>query len=77
MDLTLRLAGKTIAAVYTNGHLLQIRTDDGAEITIAWLDDNGVPLKGKPAVAQHGLRLNARGIRDLIHYPGITKEGHA
>lgn len=77
MDLTARLRGKRIAAVLTNGHVLQIRTADGAEINIAWLDDNGAPIKGKPAAAQHGVRLIAAGIQDVIHYPNILKRGHA
>lgn len=77
MDLTRRLRGKTIAAVLTNGHVLQIRTEDGAEINLVWLDDNGVPMMGKPTVAQHGVRLIARGLQDLIHYPSIATKGHA
>lgn len=77
MDITARLRGKRIAEVLTNGHLLQIRTEDGAELTIAWLDDNGAPIKGKPAVGQHGVRLIAKGVKDIIHYPEILKRGHA
>ena len=69
MDLTLRLRGKRVAAVMTNGHLLNICTEDGAELTIAWVDDNGVPIKGKPVVAQHGVRLKMRGLQDLINLP--------
>ena len=68
-DLTARLRGKRVAHVTTNGHLLRITTDDGAEIDVAWVDGNGVAIKGKPSVHQHGLRLNARGLQDLIHLP--------
>lgn len=77
MDITRRLRGKTVADVLCNGHILQIRTSDGAEINIAWLDDNGRPLKGKPAVAQHGVRLIARGVQELVHYPQLQTKGHA
>lgn len=66
MDITRALRGKTIAAVMTNGIVLQIRTSDGAELNIAWVDDNGNPLKGKPTAARHGYRLQANGIQDLI-----------
>lgn len=69
MDITRALRGKTIAAVMTNGIVLQIRTSDGAELNIAWVDDNGQPLKGKPTAARHGYRLIARGIQDLIALP--------
>lgn len=70
MDLTIRLRGKRIAEVLTNGHALKIVTDDGAEVNVIWVNDNGEAINGKPVVAQHGLRLQARGVRDLIHVPG-------
>lgn len=68
-QLTQRLLGKRVAAVLSNGHTLQVRTDCGAEIDIVWVDDNGTPIKGKPVLAGSGVRLQARGIRDLIHFP--------
>lgn len=72
-DITSRIVGKRVAAVLSNGHVLQIRTDCGAELDIVWLDDNGLPLKGKPVLASSGVRLQARGVRDLIHMPGIAR----
>lgn len=72
MDLTVRLRGKKIGDVLTNGHILKLCTDDGAEINIAWLDDNGRPIKGKPAIVQHGLRLIAAGTQDLINHPAAA-----
>lgn len=72
-DLTRLLRGKKVAAVFTNGHVLQIRTEDGAELNIGWLDDNGEPIKGRPTVARHGFRLDVRGIKDLIHVPNSIK----
>lgn len=77
MDITARLRGKTVAAVLTNGHVLQIRTTDGAELCVAWLDDNGTPLKGKPSASQSGVRLLARGLRDLMYFPSIRTKGSA
>jgi len=76
-DITVRLRGKQIGDVLCNGHILQIRTADGAEINIAWLDDNGRPIKGKPAVVSHGLRLVAPGVQNLQHYPALLKRGQA
>ena len=65
MDLTHRLRGRRVAACFTNGHVLSIRLEDGSEVNVAWLDDNGVPLKGKPALQSSGGRLRAEGIREL------------
>jgi len=73
IDITSRIVGKRVAAVLSNGHVLQIRTECGAELSLVWLDDNGVPLKGRPVIAESGVRLQARGIRDLIHMPGIAR----
>jgi len=42
-DITTRIVGKRVAAVLSNGHVLQIRTACGAELEIVWLDDNGRP----------------------------------
>lgn len=77
MNINTRLAGKVVAEVLTNGRVLKIRTTTGEEIDIVWLDDNGLPLKGKPAVQKHGVRLLAGGMQDLIHYPGLQTKGHA
>lgn len=72
-DITTRIVGKRVAAVLSNGHVLQIRTACGAELEVAWLDDNGLPVKGRPVLTSSGVRLQARGIRDLIHMPGIAR----
>jgi hypothetical protein len=77
MDITRLLRGKTVAAVMTNGHHLLIHASDGSELTLAWLDDNGRPLKGKPAAIQSGVRLKAAGVHDLIHFPGVRATGAA
>lgn len=75
MDITARLRGKRIAAVMTNGNTLRITADDGTEIDVVWADDNGRPLKGKPVIVNHGLRLVARGLQDLIHLPPQRANG--
>lgn len=77
MDITSRLRGRTVAEISTNGRLLVIRTQCGSELTIAWLDDEGVPIKGKPAVAQSGVRLLARGIQELMYFPTVRTRGQA
>lgn len=74
-QLTTRLLGKRVAAVLANGHLLSIRTHDGAEVEIAWLDDNGTPIKGRPALHKAGLRLDCRGFLDIINSPNLTRHG--
>lgn len=73
-ELTQRIAGKQVAAVLTNGHVLQLRMRDGSEVDIAWVDGDGRPLKGKPVLLGSGVRLIAAGIRDLIHLPGARRE---
>jgi hypothetical protein len=77
MDITSRLRGKTVAEVSTNGHMLCIRTADGSELTVAWVNGEGVPIKGKPVVSQSGARLLARGVRDLMYFPTIRTKGEA
>lgn len=51
----------------TNGSVLCIRTEDGAEIRVQWVDDNGNVLKGRPLVEGVGLRLRAEGMKDIIN----------
>lgn len=53
----------------TNGHILQIRTSDGAEIDLCWVDDNGRAIKGKPVCVKHGVRAIFRGLQDLLLLP--------
>ena len=65
MDITARLRGKRIAAVTTNGHLIRVTCEDNSEIDIAWVDDNGRPLKGRPMIGNYGVRLHAAGIKDI------------
>lgn len=77
MDLTLRLRGKVVRDVQTNGHALRISTDDGAELEVVWLDDNGRPIKGRPAIIRHGVRLAATGVHDIVHYPTLLTKGCA
>ena len=48
--------------------------DHGVSIWDAWADDNGRAIKGQPLCVQHGVRLIARGLHDLIHHPSTAKE---
>lgn len=75
--LTQRLRGKKVAAVLSNGNVLQIRCEDGSEIDVAWLDDRGLPIRGRPALYTSGARLLAGGMRDIINSPQITRHGVA
>lgn len=65
MDLTRQLRGNVVSEVCTNGHVLSIRLANGAEINLAWVDDNGVAIKGRPVVQSRGMRLRAAGFKDL------------
>lgn len=67
--LTARLVGKRVEGVFANGSQLLIRCDDGSEVIVAWVDNNGRPIKGSPAIAQVGARLIARGLQDLVRVP--------
>lgn len=71
MDIHTRLAGKRIAEVLHNGQVLNIRTQDGAEVMIAWVDENGRPVKGRPAVVQSGARIKAASLKDLANLPAL------
>lgn len=66
MDLTRRLRGEQIAGVLSNGHILVLQTASGAEIQVAWVDDNGEPIKGKPVIRGVGVRLRAEGMREIM-----------
>lgn len=66
MDITLRLRGKRIASVTTNGAKIRITCEDGSEMDILWVNDNGLPVKGKPMIGNFGVRLAAEGVKDLI-----------
>lgn len=65
MDLTRQLRGKEVAAVLHNGHILQIRCADGAEINVAWLGEDGKPMKGRPVITTKGWRMRAR-VREIV-----------
>lgn len=72
MDLTRQLRGKKIAAVMSNGHVLALQMEDGSEVLVKWVDDNGEAIKGRPVIGSRGVRLRAEGLRDLIHLPQGT-----
>lgn len=76
-DITARLRGKVISSLTYRGNVLRITATDNTEMDIVWLDDNGVPLNGTPAVRAHGVRLHAAGLRDLTHLPSLLTKGHA
>lgn len=69
MDLTKRLRGRRVASVQTNGSVLALRLEDNSEVCIAWVDDNGRAMKGRPVLHSSGGRLVARSLHDLIRAP--------
>lgn len=76
MDITRALKGKKIEAVFSNGHVLSIRTAEGTELNIVWLGDNGEPLKGRAVVASHGVRLHAAGMKEIINARDVGVKLH-
>lgn len=50
-----RLAGKTVAAVLTNGKELIVQTQTGEEIVIGWREDGPVFLRQDVRLALPGL----------------------
>lgn len=50
----------------SNGILLLIRMTDGSEISVAWVDDNGKAIKGKPVISDKGFRLKVADFKDLV-----------
>lgn len=56
------LTGKRIEYVATNGNILLVRCTDGFELQVAWVDDNGAPIKGKPVAQFVGTNIRARPV---------------
>ncbi len=50
----------------SNGHVLVIKTAEGAEIRVAWVDDNGAIVKGRPLIQGVGFRLRAENMREIV-----------
>lgn len=77
-DITRLLRGKRFAYAVKNNTSLRLRTEDGSEIEIQWVDANGLPVKGEPVVRAFGPRLLAgAGVKDLLSYPNLLTKGHA
>lgn len=72
MDLTRQLKGKEVAYVATQGDVLLIFTNDGDEIAIAWVDEQGVSMKGRPIIRRRGKRLFANP-KDLVLVPQAAR----
>lgn len=67
MDLTRQLRGREVVAVLTNGSQVCIRTKDGGEIHIVWIDENtGEPVKGRPVIGSRGFRMKLEGMPEII-----------
>ena len=52
--ISLCMTGKVIADVWKSDRCLIIRTTDGCEIKVAWVDDEGRPVSGRPAISSFG-----------------------
>lgn len=62
MNITANMAGKTLEAAYTNGDMLMLRTTDGHEYRIKWVD-------GEPC-------LMGIDVRILVQLPGMLGEAN-
>ena len=59
-DISMRMAGKTIELIMKSNERLLIRCEDGTEMQIAWVDDNGKPVKGHPVIKWFGRHVRAK-----------------
>lgn len=59
-DIHRALKGARIEYCATNGHLLVIRCEDGKEVRVAWVDDNGQPMSGTPVLQFLGSNIIAK-----------------
>jgi len=75
MSLTMRLGGKKLREALTNGHTLVLVLDDGSEVSVVWVNDNGETIKGKPLLLKTGVRMRAHGLQELLLAPSSAR-GH-
>lgn len=54
------LYGKQLAEVLKTDQLLVIKCRNGDEIRVAWVNENGEPVKGRPAIAFFGREIVPR-----------------
>ena len=59
-DLHRHIQGKTIGYVAKTDQVLVIHCQDGTEVRVAWVNGNGEPVKGEPAIAFGGLNVLAK-----------------
>jgi hypothetical protein len=59
MEITRQLAGRKVRAVGKYNDALVIMCDDGYEVQVAWVDENGKPVKGQPMVMFAGKKVVA------------------
>ncbi len=77
MNINIRLSGKRVAEVLANGKVLNIRTHEGDEVMIAWVDENGKPVQGRPVLVQSGARIVGSALKDLANLPAIQRSARA
>ena len=58
-QISLLMAGKVIAEVLKNDEVLIVRCVDGTEVRVAWVDDEGKQVKGRPAIEFAGRHVIA------------------
>ncbi len=69
-SLSMLMSGKVHGEVWTNGHMLVIELQDGHCIEVAWVNNEGKPVDGRPAINFAGKKVRPRvgGVfqRDLV-----------
>ena len=60
------VSGQRVAHVLKNPHgLLAIVLENGVEVVVKWVNENGETLKGEPVIESVGHRLNATVMHQL------------
>lgn len=67
------ISGRTVEYVAKTDRVLLIRFTDGFEVRLAWVDVNGEPLKGEPAIVFAGLNVHAKSAGGLGIFRGGTR----
>ena len=49
--------------------------DDGSEVSVVWVDDNGGVIKGKPLLFGTGMRMRAAGLGELLSAASLGVAG--
>ncbi len=66
-SMTMRMTGKPIHSIMKSNERLMIRAENGDELHVAWVDENGKPVKGRPIIVWYGRRVLAKTAHLGVH----------